>query len=597
MGAEKSAGKKVIHYEVYVLVDRRRWTLHARFPRKDRELAIEEARVVDRQNFAKGVKVVREEYSPDTNATDEVLIFVSPRTPPGALEAATVAGRKMKGSEVPLPTGRDGGWGGASPDHFDKFGEVDGADDGGSYEPAKQVSTMNFLGRIAGVTVASLIAALLVASVASFVLNEMPHISREAYDKVMLGAFLLTFAIAAVPLLMIYVKGYTWHSDDEVESLDISDIKPTPRPTKPPKFVPETTPPPEADLEAPPMIIDEPPQIVDDEAPQAFDDEPGEEPGTDQSEARDSPSFEAHRMTTMKFLGGAVAAMIDSSRPQLDSYAKFGIGLIFGGACEAMGEANGLTKRDRSQLIREAFELMGSKPELAANFSDKYDAYLQEPKYLQMIQVGREAMSRYLSGSTSAFADLRDSLEGWVKPQAAGSVAHQSIMAFMFTDIVGSTDMTQSRGDIAAQDIVRRHNAIVRTAVNSFMGKEVKHTGDGIMATFPTISGSVEACIAIQRAVTDHNLRDPSMPLHLRIGINAGEPVSEEDDFFGTTVQLSARMCAAAASDEILCSGVVKELCSGKKLTFIDRGQLNLKGFKDPVQAYEVVWKPEKKLA
>jgi adenylate cyclase len=454
---------------------------------------------------------------------------------------------------------------------------------------------MNFLGRIAGVTFASLAAALLVTSTASFVLNEMPSISRATYDKVMLGAFLLTFAAAAIPLLMIFVKGYTWHSDDDVETLDISEIKATPRPTKPPKYVPEATPPPEEELEAPPMLIDEPPQIIDDESPHVFDDEPADEPGSNTSDTHDSQDFESHRMTTMKFLGGAVAAMIDSSRPQLDAYAKFGIGLIFGGACEAMGEENNLTKRDRGQLIREAFELMGSKPELAANFSDKYDAYMQEPKYLQMIQVGRDAMARYLSGSTSAFTDLHDCLEGWVKPQGSASTPHQSIMAFMFTDIVGSTDMTQTRGDIAAQDIVRRHNAIVRTAVGSFMGKEVKHTGDGIMATFPTISGSVEACIAIQRAVTDHNLRDPSMPLHLRIGINAGEPVSEEDDFFGTTVQLSARMCAAAATDEILCSGVVKELCSGKKLTFVDRGKLDLKGFKDPIQAYEVIWKPEKK--
>ena len=70
----------------------------------------------------------------------------------------------------------------------------------------------------------------------------------------------------------------------------------------------------------------------------------------------------------------------------------------------------------------------------------------------------------------------------------------------MFTDIVGSTDLTQTKGDPAAQEVVRTPNRIVRETLKSHGGKEIKHTGDGIMASFPSASKGVEAAIAIHRA-------------------------------------------------------------------------------------------------
>ncbi len=116
--------------------------------------------------------------------------------------------------------------------------------------------------------------------------------------------------------------------------------------------------------------------------------------------------------------------------------------------------------------------------------------------------------------------------------------------------------------------MVRRHNSIVRTALAEFAGKEIKHTGDGIMASFASTANGVEAAIIIQRACAIHNDKHPDLPLHLRIGINAGEPIQEEDDLFGTTVQLSARVCAKAGTDEILCTNVVRELSARKGSAF-----------------------------
>jgi class 3 adenylate cyclase len=182
---------------------------------------------------------------------------------------------------------------------------------------------------------------------------------------------------------------------------------------------------------------------------------------------------------------------------------------------------------------------------------------------------------------------MKSLFDAWGKPQQ--QQAAPRIMAVMFTDMVGSTDMTQAKGDQAAQVIVRRHNSIVRAALAEYGGKQIKHTGDGIMAAFPSPASAVEATVAIQRAVSANNTRFPDQALHLRIGINAGEPIEEEEDLFGATVQLAARVCAAAGTDQIYCTNVVKEL-SGGKGRFTSRGPTALKGFSEKISIFEVNW-------
>jgi class 3 adenylate cyclase len=196
-------------------------------------------------------------------------------------------------------------------------------------------------------------------------------------------------------------------------------------------------------------------------------------------------------------------------------------------------------------------------------------------------------MANSLDGDeVSPPADLKQIMDTWNKPLTQTA---QSIITIIFTDMVGSTDMTQAQGDIVAQGVVRRHNSIVRNALRDYQGKEIKHTGDGIMASFASAANAVEATISIQRQVKASNARS-DLPLHLRIGINSGEPIQEENDLFGGTVQLAARVCAKAGTDQILCTNVVKELSSGKGLGFINRGEHALKGFKEEMLLWEVPW-------
>jgi class 3 adenylate cyclase/pimeloyl-ACP methyl ester carboxylesterase len=167
----------------------------------------------------------------------------------------------------------------------------------------------------------------------------------------------------------------------------------------------------------------------------------------------------------------------------------------------------------------------------------------------------------------------------------AEPAAPGGLVTILFTDMENSTALTQQLGDESAQGLVREHNTCVRAALKEHGGTEIKHTGDGIMASFASARRAVDCAVAIQRALAAGG------SVRVRIGLNAGEPVAEEQDLYGTSVQLAARVCAEANAGEVLVSNVVRELAAGKGFLFSDRGDRALKGFEDPVKLYEVNWR------
>ena len=164
------------------------------------------------------------------------------------------------------------------------------------------------------------------------------------------------------------------------------------------------------------------------------------------------------------------------------------------------------------------------------------------------------------------------------------------IRTVLFTDIVGSTTVTQRVGDDAAMALLQVHDMIVRDALAGSGGREVKHTGDGIMASFVSATGAVRCATRIQRALAQHEREHRDNPIKVRIGAAAGEPVERQHDLFGSTVQLAARLCSHAEPEQILVSNVVAELCIGKSLPFKDLGEVLLKGFDRPIRVHAVEW-------
>ncbi|CAN7152901.1 nickel-binding protein [Pararhizobium sp. LjRoot238] len=160
--------------------------------------------------------------------------------------------------------------------------------------------------------------------------------------------------------------------------------------------------------------------------------------------------------------------------------------------------------------------------------------------------------------------------------------------AILFTDIVGSTAMTSRLGDRMATELVRAHDSIVRRCVGHASGREVKHTGDGIMATFASTAAAVDCARAIQQEFKRYNCGNAE-PIHIRIGLDCGEPIEDSHDLFGSTVQLAARLCAVASGDQILVSeNIFREY--GPADLFAHATRRRLKGFSKPMLAFRCDW-------
>jgi class 3 adenylate cyclase len=202
----------------------------------------------------------------------------------------------------------------------------------------------------------------------------------------------------------------------------------------------------------------------------------------------------------------------------------------------------------------------------------------------KIIEVEPELAEGFLGGAVS------DAFGAALMP-GIGYARDPGIRTVLFTDIVESTSLTQRMGDEAALDLVTTHDAIVRDALKAFDGREIKHTGDGIMASFVSAAAAVRCASQIQRELATREAGE--CPIRLRIGVAAGEPVEHHHDLFGSTVQLAARLCAHAEPEQILVSNVVAELCVGKVLPFQELGEITLKGFGNPVRAHAVTWVDE----
>jgi len=172
-------------------------------------------------------------------------------------------------------------------------------------------------------------------------------------------------------------------------------------------------------------------------------------------------------------------------------------------------------------------------------------------------------------------------------PGTAQRERDSGIRTVLFTDIVDSTSLIERLGDEDSRELFELHDKTVRDALAGTGGREIKHTGDGIMAAFASAAGAVRCAIRIQHVLSEHRAGNDSS-VSVRIGAAAGEPVEAHSDLYGSTVHLAARLCAHADPQQTLVSNVVAELCVGKKLAFRDLGEISLKGFDRPVRVHAV---------
>ncbi|MEY2419839.1 MAG: hypothetical protein QOG90_2519 [Actinomycetota bacterium] len=163
----------------------------------------------------------------------------------------------------------------------------------------------------------------------------------------------------------------------------------------------------------------------------------------------------------------------------------------------------------------------------------------------------------------------------------------------LFSDMVDSTETTASIGDTAAHEINGAFHSISRDCLEVRGGRLVKSMGDGLMAEFPSVSQAVGCAIDMQTTFGLFTAEHPDRAVNVRIGINAGEPVSADDDLHGLVVATAARICDQGLGNEILVSNVVRELAIGKGVSFVDRGLVHLKGIAEPAHLFRVEYYDE----
>ncbi len=167
----------------------------------------------------------------------------------------------------------------------------------------------------------------------------------------------------------------------------------------------------------------------------------------------------------------------------------------------------------------------------------------------------------------------------------------EGVVTILFTDIVESSRFRQRLGDAAAQERLREHNAVVREQIHKHGGFEVKAQGDGFMVAFGDVVAALACAVDIQKAIAEDNERHPTEALRVRMGLNCGQVIKEEEDFFGGVVIAAARICGMAKGDQILVSEAVRVLAGlPRGIGYVRYGRRRLKGLAHSYDIWYVPW-------
>ncbi len=161
--------------------------------------------------------------------------------------------------------------------------------------------------------------------------------------------------------------------------------------------------------------------------------------------------------------------------------------------------------------------------------------------------------------------------------------------AFMFTDIVSSTDLAGTLGDAAWEGVMAWHDRTLRAAFARHAGTEVRHTGDGFFVTFDDAAAALRCAVEVQRLL-DRNRREHGSALTVRIGLHVAEAVPHARDYAGQGVHVAARVTALAGRDEVLATSDAVAAAGDVGLPLSQPRTVSPKGVAEPVAVQAVDW-------
>lgn len=606
-------------YAVYSQKDGQ-WWVEKNFPINRKDEAVELAEEIARSSPYISVKVVRENYDDSSGTFTEATIFKidgkpTTNSPPARPAAAPAAPPKAKAAAKPKEKPKD-----KSPKEKpaekprDKPKEPEKPPEKAAEKPPEksppsrtppatsaaepepparagrtvlQVLLLTVpLGIATGIAVSALILYLAYKSGVVFIINAVinPYIA--------FGYFFIT-SVATTVWLIIKIEPELLMAEGGAEpGLPRGPVR---RKRKKPKKALAPPLPPMPDLDTPPASTDPDPDPEKKEEPtppvdEAKDEEPKkQEPKPPRS---DIAALEANGGNDLASLfARSVALTIAPGQPATRAQL-FAFHLYLAGLSEEFARAMGWNDQERRIHMFRLLTPITSHPERTASFTMNYDDYMATPHNLTLKETGAATARSFLAGVPGAEKVLASALRDWMG--AASTVAKQSQTAVvMFTDIVGSTDFAQTHGNEKALQQVRAHDQLIAYAFDQQKGTVVKHTGDGVMASFFTSAEAVRAAILIQKGAVAHTRAHPELPVRLRVGISDGKAIRENDDLFGSAVQLAARLCAAAQPEQIIVAQAVVKGCEGAGVGFFSAGQKQLKGFPEPLELFGVYWEAD----
>jgi class 3 adenylate cyclase/DNA-binding CsgD family transcriptional regulator len=160
----------------------------------------------------------------------------------------------------------------------------------------------------------------------------------------------------------------------------------------------------------------------------------------------------------------------------------------------------------------------------------------------------------------------------------------------LFVDLVEAENLTRQLGDNGSIAVVKEYRRIIDQSFKARNGRLVKSNGQCLMGCFRSVVRAVECATQIQQAVREHNVASHSAAIHVRIGLSAGEPVTDHGELFGAVIQLTAKVCAEAEPDTILATSAVRDACVGKDFVFAKRRESSFWDVDEPILLYEVQW-------
>jgi|GEM_PF-4917371 len=560
--------RRTVAFEIYIM-RQARWELHARYGPRERTEAVNDAKAMNGSAGIQAVKVTREVFNTLEEITEEYVVYKSRRELPAPVELTRSARR---GKRRPLRT-RD-------PNHAFAPGHV--------IDPKVAIRVrMTMAARALFTTFVGLAAAGLVTAFFSGLFSGFGRLGSDGMSgmemagliAIFFGVFLAASVIAAgeiFPLVEKYCK--TLSAGGVALGKRRTRVKPKRRP--PQASAPSSAATGARQAQAAPPAA---PPAAAPAAPAAI---------RDQSLPSDpTPATEEHRAFLKAYLNEAMTP-VRGAYDIRDQFIRFGINLFTAGTCDTLCKERNLGSDAMLEIMADVIRSLGVPPLKAKSFAANHLEYLvADPRYAVMFESGQEAIRAHLGGRPQATDLLCRALDIWAKAEKGQGQPSSKAVTVMFTEITNYEETVARQGDVAGQQVLHIHNAIVDAVLREFGGKQIKQLQNGAMISFGDCAQAVEAAVAIRDRLADHTRNTPAIPVSVKIGLNLGEPISEDNDLFGSTVQLAARIAGHAEPGQVLVSKPVHEEAKAKSATvnFAPRGTASLKGFTEPVPVFSVM--------